>query len=810
LKPQGWYNISFSRVIIGFISFSISFCLAAEQPELQEAISKRFGRIWSQIPQEKVYLHTDKYQYSAGETIWLKAYIVNATTHSPDTKSQYIYVELLDSAFKTSQRLKLHRKGVGAHGSFKLAADFKPGEYTLRGYTYWMQNAGTEYFFHKKISVGNLIDTRMPEVPKSTRKHSAKEIPISLEDDFDVQFFPESGSFLSGIFQLITFKAIGSDGLSVDVKGAVFNQMNEEVTLLESSHRGMGKLMINALPGDQFYAIVRNSSGKEKRFVLPAPEDSGIGLHLAYNRGKINILVANTTRLPADSLYLMIHSRGKVLVLSEISTYEALLSENLLPEGIVSFSIIDASAKVWCERLFFSRNFIHPLIGMKTDRREYLQRDPVELTFSVQRPDSLPLQAHLSVSITDSYHVKSDTLNNTIQSFLLLNSDLKGYVEAPQEYFADNSLQTREKTDLLMLTQGWKRFNTAAVAKGQHPINTSYLEIGQALTGKVLNLFNKPVRNSTVVMMNRYNNKIRFTTTDSLGRYYIDGIEFADSTRITLKAISKSRMVDVEILPDSDAFPAAPTHLPVRLFDRKAISDDYLKVTREKYYLEGGMMVINLDEVTVSAEKKSSNESNSYYSGMADNRLDAKQLEPYQNMQLLQALSMIPGVVVSGETITIRGSTGEPLILIDGMEVSSIEDIAYMNVSDVEEIMVFKGASASIFGVRGGNGVIAFTLRQGYEPISIISPSLIHLQPLGFHVADEFYMPRYDVDSIRMQNKVDLRTTIYWNPDVQTNEQGEATVRFFTADNPNNYTVELEGIGIDGSICRYRGIVQRK
>ena len=788
---------------IVFLLFTLN--LIAQQTSSTVTIAQRFARIWHHDPQEKVYLHTDKHMYSAGETIWLKAYLVNATTHQPSTKSNYVYVELLDSINLVSERIKMRRDGAGAFGMIKLPADYPPGEYTLRAYTHWMQNTGTDFFFHKKISLGNLIDTRTT-IKKITDKNTPEPADTT---DFDVRFFPEGGYFFSGAVQMMAFKAIGANGLSDEISGVIYNQQQEEVNTFSSSHRGMGKLALTAMPGDSFYAMITNSKGHVKRFELPSPVEQGIGLKLSYNRGKINFHVLNNTTTPIDSLRLLIHLRGEVILYSALSKYEGQLPENFLPAGIATFAVMDISQRVWCERLFFSRNFVEPLLTMTTDRAEYLRREPVELTFLIQKPDSTPLPGSFSVSVTDSYHVKRDTLNNDIQSYLLLSSDLKGYIESPQEYFSDNSMQSREKADLLMLTQGWRRFNTAEIAKANYPAQPFYMEVGQAVTGKVVNLFRKPVKGNDVMMLSGYKNQIRISRTDSLGQYNFEGIEFPDSTNIIIKAMSKSKIVDVEVIPDIDRFPLSSTPLPSGIFGKKPLSDDYLQVSREKYYIDGGIMVIDLDEVTIDAQKKSPSSDN-YYSSMADNRIDAKKLEDYQGMRVMDILYMLPGVEVNGDQVSIRGSSGNPLFLIDGIQTNQIEDIIYLNATDIEEIMLFKGPSAAIFGSQGGNGAIAFTLKKGYQARSQAPPSLVYNTPLGFQIADEFYVPKYEVDSVLANTKRDLRTTVYWNPEVQPDSTGRVTLKFFTADNPNDYTVELEGLGHNGTICRYRGIIRRK
>jgi TonB-dependent SusC/RagA subfamily outer membrane receptor len=83
----------------------------------------------------------------------------------------------------------------------------------------------------------------------------------------------------------------------------------------------------------------------------------------------------------------------------------------------------------------------------------------------------------------------------------------------------------------------------------------------------------------------------------------------------------------------------------------------------------------------------------------------------------------VPGVMIGeagpGQTpkITVRGlnsisSSTQPLIVLDGVET---EDISFLNPNDVANVSVLKDASASIYGTRGGNGVIIITTKSANE-----------------------------------------------------------------------------------------------
>lgn len=863
------------------LTILISLCHTQAQ-DMTKTIATRFSKMWFHAPQEKVYLHTDKAYYSAGEDIWFSAHLVNATTHKPDTRSRFVYVELIDRADSVLTRIKLKRENNGFAGKMAIPAELAADEYILRAYTYWMQNAGSDFFFYKKIMIGNQIDDRIKmdysfgtpangsipltltftntfgfpisekpvsvsrakarrraaskitdksgkiniEIPfDSTLRSQSKIIEVSMNQpglrfkrkitppnptgSFDIQFFPESGVLLDNQLQTIGFKAIGSNGLSVDIEGKLFNNQNEELGFFRSIHKGMGKLVLRTLPGEAYYALVKTAEGFEKKVQLPATSSNGIVLHITSNRGRSFYQLFNQSPLPNDSLYLMIHSRGVIYLVLPLIHAEGQFSENFLPAGICSFSVIDSQGNTYCERLHFIRNFSLPSVDMQTNKSTYGKREAVELNFSLRKPDHSPLVGNFSLSVTDNILVQRDSLNDNILTYLLLSSDLKGYVENPQEYFKDNSPATREKTDVLMLTQGWRRFNTADVLKASYPQNEFYMEIGQTISGKVLNLFNKPAKNNDIILLSGYKNFISTTKTDTAGQFLFDGFEFPDSTNIILKAKSKTKVVDVEIIPDPDRFPLPYNKLalqPAR--PDKLVRDEYLQHSKEKYYTEGGMMVVNLDEFTVSAEAKTA--SNDYfYSGMADHQFSGEKLEEMTGQQIFDIISRFPGVQVNGDEISIRGG-GTPLFVIDGIETSAIEDVKYLNVSDIEDISLFRGPSASIFGSRGGNGVIAIALKRGTVNQRPTPPSLAHIQPLGFQKPAFFYVPKYEVDSMLKSSTPDLRTTIYWQPLVLTNELGNVRIQFYTADKANHYQVELEGVGKDGEICRFTAILRRE
>ncbi len=118
-------------------------------------IEQRILDYYARVPQERIYLHTDKPYYVPGDTIWFRAHLVDAVTHTPISRSRYVYVELLDNAADTlCQRIivRCDSDGVFAN-ALTLPRHLQGGSYTLVAYTQWMRNFSAERFCYHPLWV---------------------------------------------------------------------------------------------------------------------------------------------------------------------------------------------------------------------------------------------------------------------------------------------------------------------------------------------------------------------------------------------------------------------------------------------------------------------------------------------------------------------------------------------------------------------------------------------------------------------------------------------------------------------------------
>jgi len=147
----------------------------------------------------------------------------------------------------------------------------------------------------------------------------------------------------------------------------------------------------------------------------------------------------------------------------------------------------------------------------------------------------------------------------------------------------------------------------------------------------------------------------------------------------------------------------------------------------------------------------------------------------------------------------INNETRKPfLIIIDGYP-GKIDDVATDGFSTIE---VLKPPASFIYD-GGENGVLVITTKpRGPDPEDIPSIGVLPISVMGFYKARQFYSPKYDNPAALNSKQRDLRSTIYWNPEIKTDTDGNAVIDFFNADGAGTYTVTIEGIDKDGNIGR--------
>lgn len=145
-------------------------------------IEQCFNNYFNFNPQEKIYLHTDKPTYSAGENIWFRAYCVDASYHIPTQLSKFIYLELINRQDSILKRIQIKQTDSCFYGNLTIPSTTPPGEYCLRVFTNWMQNNEEDFFFKKNIQIVSTVN-EVNIHTASSRQDNAIRTTLTLIDN---------------------------------------------------------------------------------------------------------------------------------------------------------------------------------------------------------------------------------------------------------------------------------------------------------------------------------------------------------------------------------------------------------------------------------------------------------------------------------------------------------------------------------------------------------------------------------------------------------------------------------------------------
>ena len=635
-------------------------------------------------------------------------------------------------------------------------------------------------------------------------------LPV-FTNDFDVKFFPEGGALLSIPHQNVAFKAQGADGFSKDIEGFLFNSKGDTLTNFRSEHNGMGVFTMNPIDNETYYITAKTNDSITKRFDLPAVEPKGISIAMSHYKQEIRFEVQKTeaTEWP-QKLFLLAHTRGKLSILQPITPERTFgkMNDSLFTEGITHFMLIDQQGNALSERLIFVPDHKPNQWQVTTDKPTYGKREKISLQIAAKDHEGNPVEGTFSVSITDRKSIQPDSLADNILSNLLLTSDLKGYVEDPAFYFLNQDARTLRSIDYLMLTHGWRRHKIENVLRTPSMNFTNYIEKGQTISGRIREFFGGNVKKGPICVLAPKYNIVATTETDEKGEFIVN-TSFRDSTTFLVQARTKKGFAGVDIEIDTPPYPV-PTHKAPYFNGATTFMEDYLLNTRDQYYMEGGMRVYNLKEVTVTAKRERPSSKSIYTGGINTYTVEEDRLQGY-GQTAFDAATRLPSVtIMNGSEIHIRNNPEPAAIVIDDIVYDDASDILKdIQISDMSSISLLRGADAIILGPRASGGAIVITLKDPRNLPAKPAQGIITYTPLGYSESVEFYHPTYDTPEKKNEQRSDFRSTVYWNPELRLDAEGKATIEYYTPDSTAPEDIIIEGVDKNGKVCRLQQTINK-
>ena len=825
------------------------------------------------FPQEKVYLQFDNTSYYTGETIWFKAFVVNASTLKR-AESKVLYVDLMSPTGVLLKQQKLKIVAGQADGSFVLmdgataqarekrgVLEYPSGFYEVRAYTSYMLNFGDETVFSRVFAVyekpkkeGNYYAE--PPVIKVRKYEQVEEIRPETEKlrTVNCDFYPEGGHLVIGKPCRVAFKVTDETGFGIAADGV----LDDTDIFFSTVHDGMG--WFEFTPATWKNSVTITVDGKSKSFRLPKPVESGLTFRADSSGADALRLCIDCTPDMADrTVGLALTCRGEVFDFCTIQTgtqpVEQLLSMKNVPEGVCRVYLFGTDGNIYASRSIYHHSALDrtPSILVYSDKDKYEPFERVEFKFNLKDGQGNPYRDRFCLSVRD-VRGQSNSLADDLRTSMLLSSDLKGFIENPSWYFDSDDSRRNEALDLLCLVQGWERYDWQTMT-GQKEFSEKHrMEENLTLNGWIMNSSGKKPMDSIEVLASLIPNDKTLTETysyrtDSSGYFGFDiGAEFYDKAKFSISAKPKRKRLigpDARIVFDRSLFPAVRAYQPQEMLFTGLVPAPSKKGKKDKTTLEEDLAVINMDKGVVLPEVEI-DEDRIYVDYFTFKAYDVVKDVEMELDKGEYSTDFMGYMLEKGYSVNIewKGRLGTAIDRINGYEpffyIHNNNRYLYMGVyenpltlesQDIKSILVFDRPmymsdiiticplyqssykyrdTVNEILLKGGlmDYIDFMNKRLILVDIQIKEPGELKTRNELFNINKRittvdgysrpyaFYSPSYPDGPI--PGDVDYRRTLYWNPNVVTDSEGNAQVEFYNNSVTSHFNISAAGITASG------------
>ena len=812
-------------------------------------------------PQEKVYLQFDNTSYYTGETIWFKAFVASATTLGR-AQSKVLYVELVSPYGIVLKQQKLKLIGGQADGSFSLidastaqarekrgAVNYPSGFYEIRAYTKFMQNFGDDIIFSRVFAVYNQPRHEGAYYEESPtiyiNKPETAEIRPKTEklSKVNCSFYPEGGHLIIGKPCRVAFKVTDDTGFGIEATGTL---KNSDISF-STVHDGMGWFTFT--PQERRYQVEIAVGGKSHTFTLPRAEQTGCALTVEpCIQDSIKLTIDNTPNLNGITLGMTMTFRGELVDFGTYDTgtepIEKIISMAGIPEGICRITIFDRVGNIYASRSVYhhNRQFKTPVLEVKPDKELYMPFDKVTLHFGLKDGQGNPMRDRFCLSVRD-VRGQGNALTDDLRTSMLLSSDLKGFIENPTWYFDSDSPERDLALDLLMLVQGWERYDWLTMSGNKDFQERYRMEKMLTLNGWILNPSGKKTAEGVNVLaalmpQDKSKSETYSYVTDKSGYFGFDiGVEFYNKARFSIDAHAPKKSLigpDARIRLDRSITPAIRPYQPQELVfksnqalaksggDKKSTTaDDGLPtvinantglllpdvdIEEERMYID----YFTFTAYDVGKDIEIDLDMGEYSTDLMSYLLDkgySLMIDKYGEITHINGFPLFLYIHDTKEYMNQNKARFNPRAATETKDIKSIivyDDPMYLGniltqcplytrYHDMTEPPLVGDTLYTLFrlvdvlvkeGLELSTRDERFNISRRFTTVDGYSPQYY------------FYAPEYPDGPVL--GDVDFRRTLYWNPDVITDSLGQADVEFYNSSITSHFNISAAGMPSTG------------
>jgi hypothetical protein len=703
------------------------------------------------------------------------------------------------------------------------------------------------YELPKKLgSNKNLINVRFKE--DGLTESIARSAPIIL-NSLDVQLLPEGGTVIANQRNKIAIKVLNEFGQPGDIEGEIINKAGKVVCEFKTFHQGMGAFEFVPKKKESYKLRVTKPTGIRQTWNVPAIDVDRLGIYVKTQTE--NSLSFDVYSPSAQAVFIVAQQQGNLIYTQKIETKEGAnlvtFSTEDFPMGIVQLTILNAQEQVHAERLVFVNAQRKLKVQITTNKERYLPREKVALDILVQDETGQGVQGNFSMAVVDDkQHIFADDKQDNILSYLLMSSELKGTVYEPNFYFDPENETAAQALDYVLLTHGWRRFEWEAVLAESNLPEIKYVTPDNEISG-YLKIGDQLGKNQTVFLSEgqaRYSKKKALETvqTDEHGFFKFEAVSVKFPA--FLSTTYHGEYQSIRINDYSEFVVGAEVMLPM-IYQSQITTQGYYKNEADgKLYDKYNKRIDVVNGALVGEDGVIITYAEGFEitNGRIENkdgliRIDEEgyvfSLEELLSKKRVNARHGFGGIQIgkgtpNGVSIVASPTSDRQLDLNNALmnkPVLTLSDKKYIEDEDGEiEVMIAPRnerlelleqdiiVNASYYSIRnvtsieqmnnGMNNRYNVSSLQEHPLIKTESLQLKQIAPenLLYKITPKFYQPNY-VDNKQPEVRNDFRKTIYWNPTIQTNKKGKATLAYYNSDDVTTFRAILEGNSTTGQLA---------
>lgn len=764
---------------IALLTFFICITALSQQKKIDSSYTKYFKNN-REIP----YLHLNKTSFLKGEEIWFKAYVLDLNTQRLHENTSNLYCGIYDDKGELKEKKMLYvKKGISS-GSFKIDSTYTNENYYIKAFTNYMNNFEEDESFLQKITIIN-----------NQIKNKEK---VSIESKYDLQVLPEGGHALADIENVFGVVLKDINGDIPKIKSAkIIDEKGVEILSFKLNQFGLGKATFFVKSNKEYSVRIVLENGKELLKKIPPKKLKGVALgfeDISDNMVKVIVKTNKETLKEINNkrFFVLIHNtnsyyKKEIKFRKEKNLYFLFFKKRKFKRGTNIITLFNEENKPLAERVFFNNK--NNLLGSLSVRVQSIDNDSVSLKLDKGVNKN---SYYLSTSILP-FKTKAHNPSQTIYSKFFLAPYIKGEVKNSSYFFKDINRKKLQELDLLLLTQGWSKYNWYNIFNNYY--NDRYeFEKGITIKG-VIDMDEKEDQKNIYLISDSFNLFLSKKTKEN--KVEFKNLYLTENEVVNISYLNKGTLENQKgYFSVKPLFFKDSIKVPLRKgFDLKLKQSNSV-----------GVFILKENELleTVEISKKRRKKFKNHPFMLSNGSTKGYKIEEEEIINVSEFLGRNGFRVISDGGLELKIVANRPTkyptrVFLDNMEITGNHlDLGLAirrSVNNYDEIFINKGSS----------GEIHFFTRKTYKKKDKVKKIFKEYKiPFGFSVEKEYYQPKY----FSTEHEVFKENgAIYWKSNVNIESESTMILKFPKL-NQKKVKVFIEGVTEKGELIYIEKILK--